>query len=138
METSRSDDWLPFSCCPSPGRARYAVGGVCRNKTPPTLIYFAEGTLTLSTKQDATMFTKSTIAISVAVILSAAAVSPSTQAFAEGSHLSYGDYATSFQKGKAAKAQMNLDYRGNANRGERPRQQDAQPSWIDNPASPRG
>jgi hypothetical protein len=85
------------------------------------------------------MFTKSTIAMSVAVIMSAAAVSLSTQAFAEGSsHLSYGDYATSSQKGKAARAQMNLDFGGNATRGERPRQKDAQPSWIDNPASPGG
>jgi hypothetical protein len=84
------------------------------------------------------MFTKSTIAMSVAVILSAAAVSLSTQASAEGSHPSYGDYATSSQKGKAARAQIILDYRGDAIRGERPRHQDAQPSWIDNPASPGG
>jgi len=119
-------------------RARCAVGGVSRNKTPPTLIYFAEGRFNRSTKQDVTMFTKSTIAMSVAVILSAAAVSLSNQAFAEGSHRSNGDYATSSQKAKAARAQVNLDYRGNAMRGERPRQQDAQPSWIDNPASPGG
>jgi hypothetical protein len=84
------------------------------------------------------MFTKSTIAMSVAVIFSAAAVSLSTQASAEGSHLSYGDYVTSSQKGKAARAQINLDHRGNAIRGERPRQQDTQPSWIDKPASPGG
>jgi len=84
------------------------------------------------------MFTKSTIAMSVAVILSAAAVSPATQAFAENGHLSYGDYATSSQKGKAARAQVNLYTRGNAIRGEHPQQQDAQPSWIDNPASPGG
>jgi len=84
------------------------------------------------------MFTKSTIAMSVAVILSAAAASPSTKAFAEGGHLSRGDHATRFQKGKTARAQMNLDYRGNAPRGERARPQDAQPSWIDNPATPGG
>jgi len=127
-----------FSTRPSGDRVRYAVGSVSRNKTPPMPIYFAEGKLNRSTKQDATMFTKSTIAMSVAVILSAAAASPSTKAFAEGSHLSRGDYATSYQKGKAARAQVNPDYRGNGIRGERPRPQDAQPSWIDDPASPRG
>jgi hypothetical protein len=111
---------------------------VSRNKAPPTLIYFAEGKFNRSTKQDATMLTKSTIAMSVAIILSAAALSLSTRAFADGSHPAHGDFATSFQKGKAAKAQMNLDQRENANRGERSRQQDAQPSWIDNPASPGG
>jgi hypothetical protein len=91
-----------------------------------------------SNKHEATMSTKSTIAMSVAVILGAGAVYLSTQAFAEVGYLSYGDYATSSQKGKAARAQINLDYRGNAIRGERPRQQAAQPSWIDNPASPGG
>jgi hypothetical protein len=84
------------------------------------------------------MFTKSTIAVSVAVILSAAAVSLSTQAFAENGHLSCGGYATRFQNGKAQKVQMNAYSRGNAICGEHPRQQDAQPSWIDNPASPGG
>jgi hypothetical protein len=122
----------------SRARARCVVGGVPRNKPPPSLISFAEGKPNRSTKQDATMFTKSTIAMSVAVILSAAAVSHSTQAFAEGSHRSNSDYATSSQKAKAARAQVNLDYRGNPMRGERPRQQDAQPSWIDNPATPGG
>jgi hypothetical protein len=136
--TSRSGDWPLSHAARSHSRARYAVGSVYRNKMLPTLIYFAEGQLNLSTKQDARMFTKSTIAVSVAVILSATAASLSTQAFAEGSHMSYGDHATSSQKGKAARAQMNLDYRGNAIRGERPRQQEAQPSWIEDPASPRG
>jgi hypothetical protein len=118
--------------------ALYAVGSVSRNKTPPSLICFAQAKLNRSTKQDATMFTKSKIAMSVAVILSAAAVSLSTQVFAEGSHMSHDDHATSSQKGKAARAQMNVDYRGNTISGERPRQPDAQPSWIEDPASPRG
>jgi hypothetical protein len=84
------------------------------------------------------MFMKSTIAVSVAVILSAAAVSLSTQALAENAHLSCGGCATRFQNGKAQKAQMNLYNGGSVVRGEHPLQQDAQPSWIDNPASPGG
>jgi hypothetical protein len=82
------------------------------------------------------MFTRSRIARSVAVILSAAAVSLSTQVFAESGHLSCGGYATSFQNGKAKRAQMNLYSRGSAIPRVHPRQQDAQPSRIDDPTSP--
>jgi hypothetical protein len=84
------------------------------------------------------MFTKSRIAMSFAVILSAASVPLSTHAFAENYHLGWDGYATGSQSGNGANAQMNLYHKGNAIRGERPRQQATPQRWIDDPASPRG
>jgi hypothetical protein len=83
------------------------------------------------------MFSTSRIVTSLAVILSAASVL-STHAFAENSRLDGNGYATRCQNGKGERAQMNRCHGGNAIRGEDPRQQDAPPSWIENPASPGG
>jgi hypothetical protein len=85
------------------------------------------------------MFTKSTIALSFAAVLSAASLPLTTHAFAENSHLDWDGYAPSSQNGKGEKAQMNRYHVGNATRGEHPRQPGTPLlRWIDNPASPGG
>jgi hypothetical protein len=84
------------------------------------------------------MFTKSTIVMSFAVALSAAAVPLSSHAFARNSRLDLDGDATSSQNATGAQVQMNLYHRGNAIRGEQPRQQAIRPSWIDDPVSPGG
>jgi hypothetical protein len=128
----------PFGhSCPSRGRARGTVGSRTRNKKPPSPIYSAEGKFNQSTNQDTTMFTKSTIALSFAAVLSAASV-PLTTAFAKSNYLERDSYALSSQNGKGERAQMNRYHGGNAIRGEHPRQPGDPLRWIDNPASPGG
>jgi hypothetical protein len=100
----------------------------------PSPIYYAKRKFNRSTEQDTTMFTKSTIALSFAAILSAASVPLSTHAFAENSHLDWNWYGTTSKKG----TQMNLYHSGNAIRGEQSRHQGSPLRWIDNPASPGG
>jgi hypothetical protein len=84
------------------------------------------------------MCAESRIAMSFAVILSAASLPLSTHAFAENSHFDWDGYATGSQNGKAARAHTNHYHRGSAIRGEQPPQRRTQPSWIDDPVSPGG
>jgi hypothetical protein len=84
------------------------------------------------------MFTKSTIALSFAAVLSAASLPLTTHAFAEGNFLERNGCAPSSQNGTGERAQMNRCHGGNAIRGEHPRQPDTTLRWIDNPASPGG
>jgi hypothetical protein len=84
------------------------------------------------------MFTKSTIALSFAAVLSATSVSLTTHAFAENSYLDWDGYAPSSQNGKGERAQMNRYHGRDAIRAEHPRQPGTPLRWIDNPASPGG
>jgi hypothetical protein len=81
------------------------------------------------------MFTKSTIALSFAAVLSAASVPLTTYAFAERNYLELDGHAPSPLNEKGKKAQMNRYHGENAIRGEHPQQP---LRWIDNPASPGG
>jgi hypothetical protein len=90
-----------------------------------------------STDQDGTMFTKSRIAISFAVILNAAAVPLSTDAFAKNSGPDRDRYATA-QNGKGGCVQMDPYDRANAIRGKHPQPQGTPRRCIDDPASPGG
>jgi hypothetical protein len=84
------------------------------------------------------MFAESRIAMSFAVILSAASLPLSTRAFAENSRFDWDGYVTGSQNGIAARAYTNHYHRGSAIRGEQPPQRRTQPSWIDDPVSPGG
>jgi hypothetical protein len=82
------------------------------------------------------MFTMSRIALSFAVVLSAASVPLATRAFVENSHLDWDPDATISQIGKGERARMNQHHRGNSIRGEDKQQQGTSQRWIDDPASP--
>jgi hypothetical protein len=80
---------------------------------------------------DTTMRTKSKIALSFTVVLSAASMALTPHAFAQNGHLDRGDHVTDSQN-------MKGDQRRNAIRGKRSDEPGAGPRWIDNAASPGG
>jgi hypothetical protein len=80
---------------------------------------------------DTTMRTKSKIALSFMVVLSAASMSLTPHAFAQNGHLDRADYVTDSQK-------INGDQRRNAIRGKHSDELGTGSRWIDNPASPGG
>jgi hypothetical protein len=84
------------------------------------------------------MFAESRIAMSFAVILSAAALPLSTHGFAKNSRFDWDGYATGSQNVKSTRAHTNHYHRGSAIRGEQAPQRRTQPSWIDDPVSPGG